>query len=253
MTQRVRPALPMFNAHPFDGDGTSLYATVGTEVQYRQLRVLMRPRRFARRRRRGTLIKGTAGVHDIANSVPKTARIDSIDDPAEQFTTALPSALIPSSGTHEVTFDVRRHADHVECETSNSRVVTVTADNSGDGASAILGGATLLEEQVRAGGVVRVRFLWRPSVDGVQPDTFTLTRTAGPTSPSDVVQAHGGGTSPVTVEVDTAALSDASAYTFSVVAGDSVTGATASVLVGIVVAADAAGPGPATNGGAVAW
>jgi len=255
MTQRVLNQRPAFSDRPFSGDGTSLYATVGTSVRYRNLRVLAQPRRLARKRsRRGIFIKGTGGIHDIAaTSVLKTTRIDSAADPTAQFTTALPADLIPPSGTQLVTFDVRTYADDVESETDNFRPVTVEIDSSGDGQTQILGRAQVLDHEVRAGGVVRIRFRWLPSLEGTQPDQFVLSRTAGPSSPSDVTQAFGGGTDPVVVEIDTAALSDASAYTFTISAENTGASVSKDVVVGLSVTADATGPDTPTNGGAEAW
>lgn len=253
MPQRLLPRRGAYNAHPFDGEGTSLYANVGTAVEYRRLRIVRRPRRLARKRcRRSRWIKGTGGAHDIAAGVTKTARIDSVAAPTEQLVTTLPADLLPSSGTGEVVLDVRPYADDVEHLNTNSGTVQNTLDTSGDDQNAILGTALLVGTEVRAGGTVRFRFQWRPAADGVQPDQFVLERTAGPTSPSDVTQSFAGlaGDPATIVEIDVASLSDSAAYTFTVRADDSVTGATADILVGIVVTADASGPTAPTNGAA---
>lgn len=248
MTQRVRNLTAAFNDAPFSGSGgTSLYATAGTSVRYRNVRVLSGG---GRRRRRKGYVKGSGGVHDLsAASVLKTARIDSATDPTDEFTTALPASLIPGSGTANVTFDVRRFALNVENESDNFRTVTVEVDSSGDIVAAILGTGTLLNLEVRAGGVVRIRFRYNSVLDGTVPTQFVASRTAGPTSPSDATVSYVSGQA--VYEIDTPALSDASAYTYKITAEAGAV--TSDILTGISVTADATGPSAPTSGVAEAW
>lgn len=248
MTQRVQNLGTPFTDAPFLGEGVSLYASVGQTVQYRNLRVLTGG---TRRRRRAGWVKGSGGNHDIANSVTKTARVDSAADPATSIEWTLPAAFIPGGGNQEATFDVRRYKDNVENETYNSGTVTVPIDSSGDGQSTILGTATLIEVQIRDSGAVRIRFRYQPSLNGVQPTVFTAIRTAGPTSPSDVsITTDEGETD---LEIDVASLSDSSAYTYKIQAANAAGSVTANILTGITFTADATGPTAPTAGTAEAW
>lgn len=246
MTQRVQNLGTPYTDEPFAGEGVSLYAVVGRTVQYRNLRVLPGG---TRRRRRTGWIKGSGGNHDIANSVTKTARVDSVADPGTSINWALPAAFIPGAGTQEITFDVRRYNSHVENESYNFGTVTVTVDSSGDGGNSILGTAELIGVSIRDSGTVRIRFRYTPSASGVQPTEFIASRTAGPTTPDDV-------TEPVIedqtdVEIEIVGLSDASAYTYKITASDGST--TKDVLTGIQFTADATGPTAPTAGTAEAW
>ncbi len=243
MVQRIQSHRSLFNDRPFNGTGTSAYANLGSTVRYRDLRVLHLPKKYPRRSADplGPWIKGQGGVHDIAAGITKTARRGYAADPTASIPIDV-SDLIPATGTAVIALDVRTYKDDVENESDNNRIVTKTIDTSGDEINAILGAATLLDQEVRAGGVVRIRFLWSPSVDGTQPTQFRLTRTAGPSSPPDVVQLYSAGNP---VEILTAALSDASAYTFRITAENGAV--TADVLAGISVTADATGPAAPTH------
>lgn len=246
MTQRIQNLGAPFTDQPFDGEGVSLYATIGSTVQYRNLRILPGG---TRRRRRCGWIKGGGGNHDIANAVTKTARRASAADPATQINWTLPAEFIPALNTQDATFDIRRYKDDVENETDNFLTVTVPIDSAGDGDNQILGTAELVSVQIRAAGEVRIRVRYQPSTSGVQPNTFTAVRTAGPTSPADAsVSAEEGQTD---FEIAITGLSDASAYTYKITAANGAT--TADVLTGIVFTADASGPDAPTAGIAEAW
>lgn len=230
---RVDTQSGAFNDHPFDGDGVSLYARAGSEVQYRNVRVLP----VSRGRRRNGAIKGTGGNHSLgAASVLKTARVASAAAPAVTLDFTLPAAMLGQT----VTFDVRRYKDDVENESTAYRTVTAAVDGSGEDATGILGTASLVSVEKRAGGVCRIRFTWTASRVGVQPVRFRAARTAGPTSPSSTTV--GVVDRQRLYEIDTAALSDASAYTFKITAENAAGTITADVLTGITVTADATGP-----------
>lgn len=235
---RISPDGPVaFNSKPFAGNGASLYAGApgGTKAQYRKLRILD-----------GVILKGQGGEFQAgASSVLKTARVAHVSSPTNTLTFAVPTAW----HSQTVPIDVRHHQDNVECEVSQPRLITF--DSSGVPINVILGTAYLLDQQQRDGGVMRLIIVWQPSTSGVQPNSFTLHRTAGPTSPADIVVSYNG--TDRTVEFDTGALNDASAYTFSISCADSVSGATATLLTGISVQADATGPGAPTGGGAQSW
>lgn len=246
MTQRVQNLGTPFTDAPFTGEGVSLYATVGSTVQYRNLRVLPGG---TRRRRRSGWIKGTGGNHDIANSVTKTARRASVASPGTQIDWTLPAAFIPGAGTQEAVFDVRHYQDDVENESFGFGTQSVPIDSTGEGDTQILGTAELVSVQIREGGDVRIRFVYRPSANGVHPTTFTAIRTAGPTSPADVpITIYEGQTE---IEIDIAGLSDASAYTYKIQAANGAT--TLDVLTGISFTADATGPAAPTSIAAEAW
>lgn len=233
-----------FNDRPFEGSGASLYATIGDTVVYRGLRVLPNARK---RRNRCSWIKGQGGRHNIAaTSVLKTTRRDSVASPADEFEYTLPAEFASQS----VQIDVRQFADDVENTTDNFRTYTLELDGSLDDVTGILGTAVLLELQVRAGGIVRIRLNYLEDIEGVQPTVFRAVRTAGPSSPSATTASYSPGQT--LVEIDTEALLDASPYTFKVVAENTGGTVTKDVLTGITVQADATGPGAPISGSAEA-
>lgn len=216
-----------FTAAPFSGSGTSLYGNVGTSVVYRAVKIV------SRRRARGLGL------------VRKTSRVDSAADPAASFAYSMPVGWASSA----VVFDVRRYKDNVENLSTNFGTVAVTLDGSLDDVTSILGTATLLAPEILAGGVVRLRFRYHKSDSGLDPFSFSWSRTAGPTSPSASTVAYDPDNA-VHV-VDTAALSDASAYTYKLTA---INGAhSVDLLTGVVFTADASGPPAPTLGSAEAW
>ena len=232
MAQRIRNLSGAFNSHPFTGEGVSLYVTVGSTVQYRNTRIVGRGRRW---------IKGTTGVHDIASSsVQKTARRASAADPA----TSIPYSIPASMASQTLAVDVRKYRDNVENESDNFRTQRVTLDANRAAVTKIFGTAELLDLEVRAGGIVRLRFVYFESREGVQPTLFRASRTAGPTSPAAVTESYYPGKR--LVEIDTPALSDSSPYTYKITAENSAT--TLDVITGITVQADSTGPPAPTVG-----
>ena len=240
MTQRVLTLSNIFTDRPFQGEGYSVYATIADVVRYRNQRILPSGRR---RWHRPGWIKGSAVVgFDYAGPIAKTARRAS--GASSPIDWALPASFASQTGT----FDIRHFKDDVENESDNFRTVTVTLDASRDDATGILGTAVLLDSEVRDSGIVRLRFLYIPAREGIQPTTFRITRTAGPTSPSDQVQTYDGER---LIEIDTPPLSDASPYTYTIRAENGAV--TKDVLTGISVQADASGPPVPTLGSAAAW
>lgn len=213
----------MFNHAPFSGAGVSVYATIGTTVRYRNIRVIS-----------GSIVRGTE-FDCGASSVLKTARITSVSSPADDVS----FDKTPYIG-QTVSIDIRTYRDNVENEHAGG--VTMTLDGSGDPVSSIDGTATLLATEQRDGGIVRIRFIWLPALTGLQPSTFTAIRTAGPSSPANV--DYTAGTGRQLIEIDTPALSDASPYTYKIRATSGAT--TSDVLTGISVTADATGPSAPT-------
>lgn len=223
-----------FNDRPFAGSGLSLYVTVGSTVQYRNLRLID-----------GNWIRGA--VFDFGGtSVLKTARQSYGASPLSSITVATNSAWLSQT----ISIDVRTFVDDVENESDNYRIQRLTLDGAGADTSTIRGTATLLNYEQRDGGIVRIRFAWEPAADGAQPDTFTLIRTAGPSSPANIAVTVDAGVR-LLIEIDTLALSDASAYTYKIQA--SVGAVTADVLTGISVTADATGPDAPSDVTAEAW
>lgn len=248
MTQRVNNRAAMFNDHPFAGAGESLYqSAVDGSVRYRNLRVVPGA---VRRRRRGGGIKGSGGVHDIAAaSVLKTNRVDSVTEPTAAGFSVDTSAISGIPGA--VTWDVRRFDSHVENETEGFRTATVELDANGDEVGTIYGTAVLLSQTPLAGGAVKFRVRYTASRKGTTPVLLRASRTAGPSSPADATTTFDG-TSQV-VEITTPALSDASAYTYTISAENSGATITADLITGISVTADATGPTAPTEVGAEAW
>lgn len=221
----------IFNHQPFTGSGVSLYVTAGARVQYRNQRLIS-----------GSILRGVEFDCGAA-SVLKTSRVAFETSPTDSITTT-----IDPSDTYTV--DIRTFRDNVENESDNYRTRSVTVDGSGDDTNTIQGTATLLDYELRDGGIVRLRFQWEPAADGVQPDTFTAMRTAGPTSPANAAVTVTEGIRLV-VEIDTPVLSDASPYTYKIQA--SLLAVTADVLTGISVTADATGPAAPSGVTAEAW
>lgn len=228
---RIRSRRPFLNHHPFTGEGVSLYAQIGTSIQYSNRRVYSR------------CLKGTGGEFGIGGtSVTKTSRVASAAYP----TATLDYTFPVSWHSQTVTVNLRTYKDDVENEDiSGSR--TFVLNGSGALVTDIYGTAVLLSTRKMDGGVVEIRFQWYEG-DGLPAVTFQLIRTAGPTSPANVeFDASGSGV----YAVETAALSDSSAYTFKIRAVNGST--TKDVLTGISVTADATGPSAPTSGSAEAW
>lgn len=248
MTQRVGNLGAAHNDQPFAGAGESLYQSpVDGTVSYRNLRVLSGARR---RRRRGSWVKGSGGVYDVAaSSILKTSRVDSVTEPTAAGFSVDTSAISGLPGA--VTWDVRRFSAHVENETDNYRTLTVNLDVNGDEDGAILGTATLVSQTQIAGGTVLLRVRYVASRDGITPTVLRASRTAGPSSPADATATFDG-TSQI-VEITTPVLSDASAYTYTISAENAGATITADLITGISVTADATGPTAPSSLGADPW
>lgn len=218
-------SMEIHNAQPFTGQGVSLYVTIGSTCQYRDQRI------------------DTGSSLGADADVTKTARIDSAASPVASITPTWNSDW----ENETVSVDIRTYKDGVENESTNWR--TIDIDGTGDSPATIEGTATLLGLLQRDGGIVRIRFAWQPAFTGLQPDTFTAMRTAGPTSPADVEYVAGTGRQ--LIEIDTPALSDASPYTYKIQAASGAT--TLDILTGITVTADATGPTAPTGLSAEAW
>lgn len=209
------------NADPFNGQGASLYVTSGTSVVYRKLR--LRPR--------GPVLRKGWVVRD-----PKTTRVDSMAGVADDQLDFAYDLSSLAAGTY--TADVRHYLDGVENLSTNALTHTFTIDGSAAEVTAILGTATWIEPEIRAGGIVRIKWAYHASPIGTQPSQFRIDFTAGPTSPSDILVTATSGQSEYAV--DTSALSDASAYTVTLKAENGATVAT--LHSGKTFTADTTGP-----------
>lgn len=216
--------------NPFDGNGVSLYADAGETIHYRRPAVM-----------NGRLIpSGSSKLRQ--NPIPRTERVAFVLAPETEIPYTIPEGWADET----VTLQVRTFRDGVENEAIDG-TKTFALDGSGVPVTDITGTAVLLSTRKMDGGVVEIRFQWYEG-SGLPADTFQLIRTAGPTSPSNIVfDASGSGV----YAVETAALSDASAYTFKIRAVNGST--TKDVLTGISVTADATGPSAPTSGSAEAW
>lgn len=209
----------IYGDRPFQTEGVSLYLAADTTdpgasaIVYRNLR-FDNPQSFRNFR------------------TDKTSRVDFEAAPTESFTFDV-SAYAGQS----LRLQLRPCLDDVELEVSQGTRL-LTLDGSGDDATGVAGSLILLETQIRAGGDVRIRTRYTPSASGVQPTSFTASRTAGPTTPANVTVTYSGGD--VYLDFDLVGLSSASAYTVKIFATASATNY--DLLTGITFTADNAGP-----------
>lgn len=151
-------------------------------------------------------------------------------------TTAI-SVVLDAAYT-SVTFwcQIRTHQDSIENETI-WRPFRVTVDGSQTGSNTIDGTGLITGTVKLDGGGLRVQFLYLPATTGVQPTSFVLTRTSGPTSPADGTATY----TPFKLDytIDIPSLQDAGAYTFDLQATD---GSAVATLGTVAFTADATGP-----------
>lgn len=233
---------PNLMAHrPFNGLGAALYAVAGdanvqpTDIPFRRPLILD-----------GAVFTcPTAGGIALGeDSFDKASQAIAIVKDPNTFAGLDPVALGWASQT--VWLQVRTH----ECDVENEQLAgwrKYTFDADGNIVAEILGSARLLRSERLAAGGWRFTFLYLRSPDGLQPLEFVLRRTAGPTSPTDVVVSYSAGVQETSISV--AGLTDAGSYTFKIFARN---GATAKdLLTGLAITADASGP-PAVTGLSIA-
>lgn len=221
---RLGNKLELFSDKPFASEGYSLYVNAGDRVQYRNQRLLV-------------------GLSLGPQPAGKGARVGTITPGG---TYELPAGF----AGEDLVFDVRHFKDHVENLSDNYRTARVSVDGSLDPVDGIRGSASVISQEIIAGGRVRIHVRYFPTRDGVQPDTFRLTRTVGPTTPVDTVLSVTV-LRPAVLTFLTAVLSDAAPYTFTLRAEN---GAVAQDLVtGLSVTADATGPTAPSEASAQAW
>jgi hypothetical protein len=199
----------MLVERPFEGEGVSLYAQEGTAVQYRRP-IFLRGCSLGKKGLGGVLampdISRLRSSEDLDVPLPRTLRVASAAAPDESLDYTVPVGWY--SG--QVAMNLRTFKDGVENEDIAVSVITLNGDGEFD--ESLAGTAVLLAREQRDGGVVRIRFSWI-NTGTLTPTSIKLIRTAGPTSPSDQTYAYSGDG---TYEIDTTALSDASAYTFKI-------------------------------------
>ena len=183
---------------PFAGAGKSVYVNAG-EIPLR------------RRHRIGR------GSRALRPSYAKGIRRAAIGAQDSSATLQIPSELIPATGQPaQIVVDVVPFAHHVEAQPPSYLPTLLMIDDQGSKSPAILGSAIVIAQFQRAAGVVVIGFLYTPVAGETTPQQFRLRRTAGPTSPGDVVRtvAVNG---PTRFNMRTSELSDASAYTFELI------------------------------------
>lgn len=164
---------------------------------------------------------------------------------------AVGDATVDGDLAREVVFDVRKYLDDHENQSDNYRTRTAWLDSARAEVAVILGRAALLDVQVRAAGVCRLRFVYIPETRaGVQATTFRAIATSGPTSPADGTTTATP-TARTIIEIDTPELDDAGAYVYTLQAENGAT--VKQLLTGIAVTPDAAGPPAPTAGSTAAW
>jgi hypothetical protein len=212
--------------NPYSGQGANAYVN----GRYRNYRILTS---------RPQLRQGAEFPVGDATIPKDSASVGSATGVPEDVVMISPDLSAYSNSTIEV--DVRHYKDDVECESIHSKKVSI--DVSGDIESKIRGSYSLIDTNIRAGGIVRVKFLFAASLNGVSPETFSISRTAGPTSPTDVsVDYEGSGV----YEIETVALDDSSPYTFDILAINT-TESVSRTLGPVTFTADDTGPAAATS------
>lgn len=239
---RIRSRKLLFNHHPFTaGRGASLYGGHGSSptddpgpacISFRPLRVIGPAH-----------IKGSGGGFDFGNGVRKTAALATLEDPDNEWIYTLPAGYL----NRICYFQVRPYASHVE-NLATYAPLRIKLDSGGEPVNTIDGTAELVAVEIRAGGIVRIKFLWLPAVTGIQPLQFLAIRTAGPTIPLNATITNPGKGN---VSIDTPALLDSAPYTYKIQAKNGST--TKDLITGIVFTADATGPAVPTGGSASAW
>lgn len=221
---------------PFEGEGVSLYAQSGSSIDFR---------RPFHQCPTGVLSIGDDSRLKMEGEdgfLAFTLRVAKEASPAEEIDYTVPAAWYPGN----VALALRTFKDGIENEDVSVKVATLNA--SGEFDASLAGTAVLLSKEQRDGGVVRIRFSW-VNTGTLTPTSIRLIRTAGPTSPADQTYAYVGDG---VYEIDSTALSDASAYTFKIQMVVASPSTTLDVLTGISITADATGP-TAPTGSAEAW
>lgn len=233
MPQRVLGKNVRSNHKPFSGRGASLYVGVGPidgsdpgpdSVVFRKLRMLG-----------VNMVKGS--TWSIADGIIKSSRLAHVADPTTQFSFATPAAWLGRI----VYLQVRTHWD--DCETTiNPDPVRLDFTDAGALDDVIHGTGEIVSAEKRDGGTYRLKTRYYKATDGTQPLALLIRKSAGPGTLADVALEYSSDLSDYTFT--TAALTDATSYTFQLIAQ---AGSVELILDSITFTADAAGP-PAVSG-----
>lgn len=172
-----------------------------------------------------------------AEDIPAVPRVATVTSPDNSLEYTLPPELVDT----ELWYQVRTYQDDHENETVY-RAQRLVTDGDGNDATPVVGTARIVSIEKRDGGGMRLSWSWTPSRDGVQPTSFTVSKSSG-----------SGSISPVSVilsgeriyQADVIGLTDGVAYTFQL---DAVRELVSTTLIsGIAFTGDNAGP-PAVSG-----
>lgn len=201
---------------PFQGSlGAKLYVAAGdpTDIIYRPNRVYD-PRHLK-----------------LQPVTERDMSVATVNSPDEEFSYTLPAELIGV----DISCQVRTFANDYENETIY-RARTLASDGGGDEVSEIRGSGQIVSTVKLDGGGRRIRFIYRASIEGVQPESFALVKTAGSGTIADVVQSAGARAD----AIDVTGLTDGQEYTFRLEAR--ATGVSALNLDTVTFTADGSGP-----------
>lgn len=220
-------APPLLTQQPFGTRGVSLYVRDALPLIYRVQQTVEAAPLMA------------SGPHlYAASTVARTTRV-AFQAGAAGAAISLDHDL-SAYASDTVYVDLAHCADHVENRHRHPRKLIL--DASGNAEPDIRGRAGSLGYEARSGGMCRFHFRYVAAVQGVQPVTFELRRTSGPTSPAAVSRVAAG---TGLYFIDSAALDDSATYTFTVVAINGVTEKT--LLTYSNVQPDASGPPAPAN------
>lgn len=160
-----------------------------------------------------------------------------VKSPTTQISVALDATYT------SVTFwcQIRTHQDSIENETI-WRQIRVSVDASQDGDETIDGTALIIATQKLDGGGLRLKWLYLPATTGLQPVSFALTPTSGPTTPDDATATYQNGR--LDYSVDVTGLTDAGAYGWNL---NAINGSVTTTLTTVTFTADGSGPGAVQN------
>lgn len=177
-------------------------------------------------------------MHDRSTA---DAAVATVTSPTNELEYTLPVA---KQGVNQW-YQVRTHLNDYQNETIYLPRRFKT-DVGGDGDPQIYGIGILDSTEKRDDGVVRLYFSYYGRRDGLQPEQFVVSKTAGTPTVADVEVPYIGDGQ---YWADLAGMANGDTATFQIVAENGTVSKT--LVTGIVVTADAAGPPDVTNAVAV--
>lgn len=208
-------------ARPFAGQGLSVYVSTTLPIRYRN--------HALRNSMTGVMgLQGNTGARSTRVAAISGESGDALELPIDL------SAHAPGT----VYIDVRHYRDDVESLVESP--VKVVLSEEGTAAFDLSGTVKLLTPEIQAGGRIRFQFRWAPGV--TVPTQFRLRRTAGPTTPNDILLP--GGIAGL-YEIITGPLEHGGAYTYRLLAER---GSSSTIIAAdINVTPDAEGPPEPTS------